>query len=243
MLKYIGKNIITKALIIAGVALFLYAVLTPDNPPMWVPSYNTNEYIPMDGRIAVYRFAGYKTGLGIKYTNQFDHEGTRFYAPPSDDIPLNIISRKSFFKYRLYEFSHFIVGETPEFDSAVYDLTPYDFNDVLEIYGVDSPWKIKSADHHFINYSEGTITDKDDIKTLYDILSDVECVGYNDENYSGTDITINLRNGKSIDGLIYSRTHGAFFYRYHTFHLYSITAFVAHLDETQQAQIEALIYD
>ena len=51
-------------------------------------------------------------------------------------------------------------------------MTPYDFNDVLEIYGVDSPWKIKSADHHFINYSEGTITDKDDIKTLYDVIDE-----------------------------------------------------------------------
>ncbi|MBQ7085853.1 MAG: hypothetical protein IJM96_00065, partial [Clostridia bacterium] len=85
MFKYITKNILTKLLIIFGLITVLYVVLYGIglDPTIMITTgyiYNdTNEYIPMNGRIAVYEFEGYEKGLGLKYLSMFEHDGTKFY--------------------------------------------------------------------------------------------------------------------------------------------------------------------
>ena len=224
MLKYIGKNIITKALIIIAVVTALYLLLSGLEDPVLTTTpihyYDTNEYIPMGDRIAVYDFVQYEKGLGLKYLSMFEHNGKKFYTMPGDDFPVHIITRKNIFTQRLYEFSHFIVksestlnkdiAESANYLSgyapSLYDFSSYKFSDILKLWGVESADDIKSIEHHLLNYNNHIITDRQEIADFYEIISDVECSEYKGESKAGIDITINLKDGRQISRLRYSRT-------------------------------------
>ena len=243
MFKYITKNILTKLLIIFGLITVLYVVLYGIglDPTIMITTgyiYNdTNEYIPMNGRIAVYEFEGYEKGLGLKYLSMFEHDGTKFYTERKGSFPVNIISRKSLFEYRLYEFSHFIAGETSEYDPSLYDFSPYNYGDILSLWGVSSADDIKSIEHHLLNYKKHLIDDRQEIADFYNIITNITVDKPVEPFKAGIDIIINLNDGRQIDGLRYSRTTDTF----------AIgggeTRLTCHFTDTQAAQFEAIFYN
>ena len=256
MMKYIGKKLITSLIIIAVVATVLFFLLGHIKDPVLTTTpihyYDTNEYIPMGDRIAVYNFKGYERGFGMKYLSMFEHTGRKFYAERSSDFPANIISRRSLIDYRLYEFSHFLVrnAETlsndiangaeylSAFDHTLYDLSPYSYADMLnQVYGLSSADDIESIEHTFMQYNSHTTDDSDDIEVFYNAISSLE-VSEPAGNYkAGINIVVNLKNGKQISGLHYSRTNGIFCIGTGDKRL------EGYIDDTMKTQFEAVFYN